>query len=104
MVSLIKDNQGIPVIAHIGANVKTEHLKVLEEMRAAGVMGVEAFSSYHNAELASKLYDYALGHDLFVTCGSDFHGKNKPKIEVGTCNYDAVAEKSIRRFLETALA
>lgn len=104
MVSLIKDNQGIPVIAHIGANVKTGHFNVLEEMRAVGVMGVEVFSSYHNVELANKLYDYALGHDLFVTCGSDFHGKNKPKIEVGTCNYDAVTEKSIRRFLESALA
>ncbi|NCB56347.1 MAG: PHP domain-containing protein [Gammaproteobacteria bacterium] len=104
MVSLIKSNHGIPVIAHIGANVKTDHLKVLDEMKAVGVMGVEVFSSYHNAELANKLYDYALGNDLFVTCGSDFHGKNKPKIEVGTCNYDAVTEQYIKRFVESALA
>lgn len=104
MVSLIKSNNGIPVIAHIGANVKTEHLKVLDEMKAVGVMGVEVFSSYHNAELANKLYRYAFESNLFVTCGSDFHGKNKPKIEVGTCNYDSTSEKSIRQFLESAMA
>jgi len=104
MVSLIKSNNGIPVIAHIGANVKAEHLKVLDEMKAVGVMGVEVFSSYHDAALANKLYGYAVENDLFVTCGSDFHGKNKPKIEVGTCNYDSIAEKSIKQFLESALA
>ena len=38
MVSLIKENKGIPVIAHIGANVKTDHLNVLNEMKAVGVM------------------------------------------------------------------
>jgi len=104
MVALIKGNQGIPVIAHIGANVKTDHFNVLDEMRAVGVMGVEVFSSYHQAELANQLYDYAINHHLHVTCGSDFHGKNKPKIEVGTCNYDSNSEKSIRRFLESALS
>lgn len=104
MVSLIKSNNGIPVIAHIGANVKAEHLKALDAMKAVGVMGVEVFSSYHDAELANKLYGYALENDLFVTCGSDFHGKNKHKIEVGTCNYDSESERSIRRFLESALA
>lgn len=104
MVSLIKENKGIPVIAHIGANVKTDHLNVLNEMKAVGVMGVEVFSSYHNAELANQLYNYTVENNLFVTCGSDFHGKNKPKIEVGSCNYNSEAEKAIKQFLESALA
>jgi hypothetical protein len=30
--------------------------------------------------------DFALKHKLLLTCGSDFHGKTKPSIAVGSSN------------------
>lgn len=100
MADLIRDNGGIPVIAHIGANVKEEHEAILEQMLESGVAGIEVFSSYHDDELAQRLYDFALEQGAYVTCGSDFHGRNKPKIEVGTCRYNPEQLIEIKRFLD----
>jgi predicted metal-dependent phosphoesterase TrpH len=102
MVELIRANRGIPVIAHLGANVKQGHCTVLDEMRKAGVMGVEVFSNYHAPELAAQLYDYATGNGLHVTCGSDFHGRNKPAIELGDCAHPAAADGVIETFVAAA--
>ena len=99
MVELIRANHGIPVIAHIGANVKGAHCDVLDQMRAAGIMGIEVFSSYHRLELAKTLFDYAEKHGLQVTCGSDFHGKNKPTIEPGQCDHPEPAAAVIESFV-----
>lgn len=84
MAALIIDNGGIPVIAHIGANVKEKHLSVIEQMLPLGVQGVEVFSSYHDEALRRELYQYTLDNSLLATCGSDFHGKNKPNIALGS--------------------
>ena len=85
MAALIIDNGGIPVIAHIGANVKEKPLAVIDQMLPLGVRGVEVFSSYHDEELCRELYHYTLDKSLLATCGSDFHGKNKPNIKPGDC-------------------
>jgi hypothetical protein len=104
MVDVIRHNGGIPVVAHIGANVKQDHTLVIDDMLKAGVMGIEVFSSYHSPELASQLYDFAVHRSAFVTCGSDFHGRNKPKIEVGQCAYGLQHIAEIRRFVAAASA
>ncbi|OMQ26867.1 PHP domain-containing protein [Serratia oryzae] len=104
MVEVIRQNGGIPIVAHIGANVKQDHTQVIERMLKAGVMGVEVFSSYHGPELARQLYDFATARAAFVTCGSDFHGRNKPKIEVGQCAYGPQHIEQIRRFVAAASA
>lgn len=100
IVEVIKDNGGIPVIAHIGANVKKEHLKFVSEMRNVGVMGVEVFSSYHDRALSKTLFDYCMDNSLLITCGSDFHGANKPNIAIGSCEYSCTDLTSIRKFTE----
>ncbi|WP_159565970.1 PHP domain-containing protein [Budvicia diplopodorum] len=102
MVDVIRQNGGIPIVAHIGANVAQDHTRVIDEMFKAGVMGVEVFSSYHSPELVSQLYEFTVGRSAFVTCGSDFHGRNKPKIEVGQCAYGPQHIAEIRRFIAAA--
>lgn len=100
IVDVIRGNAGIPIIAHIGANVKKDHLNFISDMRKAGVMGAEVFSSYHNMELSKQLFDYCTSNSLFTTCGSDFHGANKPKIAIGSCEYNDVELKNIRKFTD----
>lgn len=86
---LIAESGGISVLAHPGNNLKGQ-FELFDEMIAAGLQGVEAFSSYHDAETAKYFLQKGREHNLLVTCGSDFHGKTKPSIELGetTCIID----------------
>lgn len=104
IVEIIRSNNGIPIIAHLGANINNGYAQALDQMLSVGVLGVEAFSSYHAPALSGLLYDYACAKDVFVTCGSDFHGKNKPEIEPGDCGYSAEQYQKIRAFTASILA
>lgn len=82
-VKMISDTQGVPVLAHPGIMVK-ENISFLEEIVANGIVGIEVYSSYHSAEQTLFYLEFAQSHHLLSTCGSDFHGKIKPKIGIGT--------------------
>lgn len=82
IIDLIHDNHGLAVLAHPGVNLKgREHL--IPEIIRLGIDGIEAFSSYHLPDQAARFCAAADRYRLFVTCGSDFHGKTKPAIEIG---------------------
>lgn len=83
IVSIIHDNGGLAVLAHPGNNTK-ENLSLLKAIVATGIDGIEAYSSYHTSAQTRFYVGLAQTHDLFVTCGSDFHGKTKPSIEIGS--------------------
>ena len=83
-IDLIKNHGGTVVLAHPGNNLKGQ-FEVFDEMVALGVEGVEAFSNYHSLETVNYFYDAGKKHNLLITCGSDFHGKTKPAIELGEC-------------------
>lgn len=82
-IEVIKTSGGIPVLAHPGNNVKEKH-SLLEAIRACGIKGIEVYSSYHSKEQVEYYKEYAMRHKLILTCGSDFHGKTKPSIAIGS--------------------
>jgi hypothetical protein len=82
-VRMIVDNQGIPVLAHPGIMVK-EDRAFLEEIIANGIAGIEVYSSYHSAEQTRFYNEFAESHLMLMTCSSDFHGKIKPMITIGS--------------------
>lgn len=82
MVEVIHQNGGKAVLAHPAANLK-EKTELLEEIIKTGIDGIEAYSSYHTPEQAEYYKKRAEAASLFVTCGSDFHGKTKPSIFIG---------------------
>jgi len=51
--------------------------QIVSELKPRGLAGLECFYSLYNKEEIYKLVDIAKKHDLFITCGSDYHGKNK---------------------------
>jgi predicted metal-dependent phosphoesterase TrpH len=53
------------------------------EMREMGMRAIEAFHSDHRPADTARYVDMARRLDLAVTGGSDFHGDNKPRIELG---------------------
>jgi len=83
VVKMISENNGIPILAHPGIMVK-EDRGLLEEIIANGVSGIEVFSSYHSAEQTLFYKEFSESHHILITCGSDFHGKIKPKISIGS--------------------
>lgn len=87
VVAMIHKNGGIAVLAHPYANLKDKSDKEAEELLdgiiGLGIDGIECFSSYHTPELADYYYHKAKEAGIIATCGSDFHGKLKPAIEMG---------------------
>ncbi|WP_326513534.1 PHP domain-containing protein [Clostridium intestinale] len=82
-IEVIKTSGGIPVLAHPGNNVKEKH-SLLESIRVCGIEGIEVYSSYHSKEQVEYYKEYAMKNKLILTCGSDFHGKTKPSIAIGS--------------------
>lgn len=89
---------GKAVLAHPGANLKGKFEYFDRMMEEEPLDGVEAFSNYHDEETADYFYKKGQEYKIMTTCGSDFHGKTKPSIELGECHcpYD-------QEFLEKAL-
>lgn len=82
IIDTIHRGGGAAVLAHPGVNLKGKEF-LLEDLLKLGLDGIEAFSSYHSAKQAAAFYEAAREHRLFVTCGSDYHGKTKPSIAIG---------------------
>ena len=81
-----------PVVAH-PRDLAEADLRVMVD---AGLMGVEAFCSYHDAASARRWRDLAARYGLLVTAGSDFHGvRTKATVRLGGIdgNDDALAQR-----------
>lgn len=84
--TIIKAN-GVPILAHPDNNIGKDE-KLLREIISTGVLGIEAYSSYHDPETTLFYENQARNRGLIKTVGSDFHGKTKPSIRLGSvyCN------------------
>jgi predicted metal-dependent phosphoesterase TrpH len=98
---------GIPVLAH-PAYGSGDELIVGEELdlrvrklTAFGLRGVEAYYSGFTRKLRSQALSLAERYDLYVTAGSDYHGKNK-LVELGDTGLNEPDDvpDGMRRFLE----
>ena len=101
---------GIPVLAHpfygngdqliLGEEME-ERIKKLMDM---GLKGVEAFYSGFTAKLTKQMLAYAAEYGLYVTAGSDYHGKNKmiPMGDTGLADAEEIPE-GMYRFFEAVL-
>lgn len=84
-IAWIRAAKGLPVLAHPTWVRATEDglLKLCEQLKAAGLMGIEVHYSTHKRAQTAAYLNIARRLDLLVTGGSDFHGVTKPDIEVG---------------------
>ena len=93
-VKIIQDNGGIAVLAHPGNNVY-EDGDLLESIISCGIKGIEVYSSYHNERQVQYYKEFALKNKLILTCGSDYHGKTKPSIFIGSSECENNEEEII---------
>lgn len=85
-VQLILEAGGIPVLAHpILYHMSDARLEALTgELKAAGLTGIEAIYSTYRPCDERQIRRLAEKFDLLITGGSDFHGDNKPGLDLGT--------------------
>lgn len=85
-ISLILDAKGFPVIAHpLQYKLGWEQTEaMISRLKEAGLAGIEVYYSSHNQHESSRLKEFCLKYQLLPTGGSDFHGSNKPDIDMGT--------------------
>jgi len=77
---------GIPVLAHPTLyGLGNEQLDLLvRRLRDAGLMGIEAFYSTYSPSEEKKIKALADKFGLLLSGGSDFHGENKPGLDLAT--------------------
>lgn len=85
-VSLILEVGGVPILAHPPLyHMGQDRLDLLTAtLKEAGLMGIEAlYCSYSNQD-ERDMRRIAAKYDLLLSGGSDFHGSNKPGLDLGT--------------------
>ena len=100
-VAVIKKSGGVPVLAHPGNNIGKSG-ELLSRIINAGVEGVEVYSSYHDGEAIDFYNQESERLNILRTVGSDFHGKVKPSIGIGSVSCDGF-EKEIYCSLTAAI-
>ncbi len=86
--SLIREAGGIPVVAH-PVSMKLRYSELfcfLKKAKEEGLGGVEVYHYKHRSMDVRVLKRMAEELSLHITGGSDFHGENKPCIELGFLN------------------
>lgn len=85
-VRIILAAKGVPVLAHpILYNLRDIELRgLVMQMKEAGLVGIEAIYSTYSPEDERYIRRIAKDYDLQISGGSDFHGSNKPGIDLGT--------------------
>ncbi|MGN0298118.1 MAG: PHP domain-containing protein [Lachnospiraceae bacterium] len=76
---------GLAVLAHPNLYKKDEEQQriLLADLKGNGLDGIEAIYSLNTPEEEKLTRKLAMEFDLFITGGSDFHGANKPSIQMG---------------------
>lgn len=85
-VSILLENKALPVLAHpllYGlSESQLEHL--ISSLKEAGLAGLEVYHSTTDISGVKYLLSLAENYNLLPSGGSDFHGSNKPHIDLGT--------------------
>ena len=83
---LIRSAGGKPVIAHPRQYKLTPErfTELMERARACGVAGLECYYSGYDAQTVAQYLAAAEQYGFCPTAGSDWHGKNKPHIHLGS--------------------
>jgi len=89
-IAMIRDARGIPVLAHpftLGLETSETLRPLLKELMALGLAGIECYYPEHSSGQEGLYLFLARELGLLITGGSDFHGDNKPEVNLGriTC-------------------
>ena len=86
-INMIEEAGGIASLAHpklLKLDSKPDEFeRVMTELRDQGLKGLEVYSSCQSSSEAARYKKTAERLGLLVTGGSDFHGANRPQVQLG---------------------
>lgn len=100
VLEIIYRADGIPVLAH-PCHIREDFRGLLKALVEMGLMGIEAFYPTNTPRQTETYLSVAKQYRLLVTCGSDFHGANRPGVPLGCAWRENVSlEKTYNILLE----
>ena len=85
-LSIISDAGGIAVLAHpYTYKLSSDNLtKLISHVSSIGFTAIECYYPTHTPSQTRHILDLAEKYSLLPSGGSDFHGSNKPNLDLGT--------------------
>ena len=104
-IDLIKKAGGLAILAHpILYHMSDARLDALvQKLKEAGLTGIEAIYSTYSPAEERQIRKLAAKYDLLLSGGSDFHGENKPGLDLGTGYGKLYVPEEVLTKLKTAL-
>ena len=101
VLEIIHRSDGVPVLAH-PCHIRENLHGLVRELVSMGLLGIEAYYPANTPRQTELYLSLARQYRLLATCGSDFHGKNRPGVPVGCAwresrELDRTYETLIRR-------
>ncbi len=102
-IAFLAEIGAVPVLAHPYLNLKDDDLRnFLPKAKGCGLAAMETMYSLYSPETTAAAKRIAREFDLLESGGSDFHGRNKPTIQIGRGKGNltipfCVAEKLLNR-------
>lgn len=82
VLEIIHRADGVPVLAH-PCHIRDNFHSLLNELVSMGLLGIEAFYPSNTPKQTELFLSVASQYKLMATCGSDFHGANRPGVPIG---------------------
>ena len=82
VIELIHIADGLPILAH-PCHIRDNPHGLIRELYDMGLTGIEAYYPSSSPRQTEMYVSIARQYHLLVTCGSDFHGANRPGVEIG---------------------
>jgi len=84
VASIIKEAGGKAFLAHLYGYFADDHEEFLNSIVSLNALdGLECYHSLHTIDKTKHLLNYCNKHKLYASGGSDYHGKLKPKVNLG---------------------
>ncbi len=84
-VNAVHEAGGLAFLAHVHeykwVNDKIEYIKGL--IKDSGIDGIECYYSNFTDGQTEELLEFCKENNLYISGGTDFHGKPRPKVEIG---------------------
>ena len=96
VIDVIHKAGGLAFLAHPFEYRFDDTIGFIEKLRKEKELdGIECFHPSANENQMKILVEYAKKNNLYISGGSDYHGKKKPNVEIGTGNGNLNISKEI---------
>ncbi len=99
VIALLRGAGGIPVLAH-PCHIRRDPHGLVAELAGLGLMGIEAYYPTSTLGQTTTFVSLAAQYGLLVTCGSDFHGKNREGTPLGCAWRDVECLRRTAEFFQ----